>query len=95
MVFIAFLMLMEPNTLYEKRMTELVKCQTHMIRCLESELWYTRARYINFQHRVEPHMRMTRIPHTVLYYLHGDDATVYGRTEHPYRYLEAHDFRVP
>lgn len=31
-----------------KRMTELVKCQTHIIRCLESELWYTHARYINF-----------------------------------------------
>ena len=25
-----------PDTLYEKRMTELVMCQAHMIRCLEA-----------------------------------------------------------
>ena len=38
---------------------------------------------------------MARIPHTVLYYPKGDDATVYERTEHPYNFLEAHSVRVP
>ena len=33
-----FSMQIEPNTLYEKRMMELVMCQAHMIRCLEAEL---------------------------------------------------------
>jgi hypothetical protein len=79
-------MLMEPNTLYEKRMIELLKCQTHMIHCLELELWYIHARYINIHHRVEPYVRLSRIPHLVLYYPNGDDAMVYERTKHPYRY---------
>jgi hypothetical protein len=30
-----FSMQIAPNTLYEKRMTELVMCHAHMIRCLE------------------------------------------------------------
>ena len=54
-----FSMQIEPSTLYEKRMTELVMCQAHMIHCLEAELWTTRARFVNLQRRVEPYVRMT------------------------------------
>ena len=84
-----------PNTLYEKRMMELVMCQAHMIRCLEAKLWTTRSRMVNLQHRVEPYVRMTTIAHIVLYYPQGDDAMVYEVTEYPYRYLEAQRVRVP
>ena len=73
----------------------MVKCQMHMICGLEAELWYTRARYINLQHRVEPDVRVARIPHTILYYPKGDDAMMYERTKHPYHFLEAHGVRVP
>ena len=38
---------------------------------------------------------MTVVPSTILYYPHGDDATVYEVTEYPYRYLEAQGVRVP
>jgi hypothetical protein len=38
---------------------------------------------------------MARIPHSVLYYPDGDDAMVYEKIEHPYRFLEAHGVRVP
>ena len=41
-----FSMQIEPSTLYEKRMTELIMCQAHMIRCMEVELWTTRARFV-------------------------------------------------
>jgi len=40
-------------------------------------------------------VRMARIPQSVLYYRNGDDATVYEKTEHPYRYPEAHGVKVP
>ena len=83
-----FSMQIEPSTLYEKRMTELVMCQAHMIHCLEAELWTTRARFVNLQRRVEPYVRMTIVPSTVLYYPQGDDATVYEVTKYPYRYPE-------
>jgi hypothetical protein len=62
---------------------------------LESELWCTHAWYINLQHRVEPHVRMTRIRQSVLYYPNGDDAMVYEKTEHPYRYPKAHGVKDP
>ena len=42
-----FSMQTTPNTQYEKRMTELVMCQVHMIRCLEAELWTTHSRFVN------------------------------------------------
>jgi len=54
-----FSMQIEPNTLYEKRMMELVMCQAHMIHCLEAKLWTTRSRFVNLQRRVEPYVRMT------------------------------------
>ena len=41
-----FSMQIKPSTLYEKRMMELVMCQAHMIRCMEAELWTTRARFV-------------------------------------------------
>jgi hypothetical protein len=66
-----------------------------MIYCLEVELWTTRSRFVNLQHRVEPYMRVTKVPHTILYYPQTDDATVYEVTEYPYRYLEAQGVRVP
>ena len=90
-----FSMQIEPSTLYEKRMMELVICQAHMICCLEAELWTTRARFVNLQCQVEPYVRMTTLPSTILYYPQGDDAMVYKVTEYPYRYLEAQGVRVP
>ena len=66
-----------------------------MICCLEAKLWTTRPRFINLQYRVEPYVRMTAIPSTVLYYPQGDDAMMYEVTEYPYRYLEAQGVRVP
>ena len=84
-----------PNTLYEKRMMELVMCQAHMIRCLEAEVWTTQLRFVKLQHRVEPYVRMTTVPYTVLYYPQEDDAMVYEVTEYPYRYPEAQGVRVP
>ena len=63
-----FSMQIAPSTLYEKRMTKLVMCQAHMIRCLEAELWTTRSRFVNLQRRVEPYVRMTIVPSFVLYY---------------------------
>ena len=90
-----FSMKITPSTLYEKRMMELVICQAHMICCLEAELWTTRARFVNLQHRVEPYVRITIVPSIILYYPQGDDATVYEVTEYPYRYLEAQGVRVP
>jgi hypothetical protein len=77
-----------PNTLYEKRMTELVKCQAHMICCLEAELWTTRSRFANLQHQVEPYVRVTKVTHTILYYPQANDAMVYEVTEYPYCYPE-------
>ena len=76
-------------------MTELVMWQAHMICCMEAELWATRARFVGLQHRVEPYVRMTIVPSTILYYPKGDDATVYEVTKYPYRYPEAQGVRVP
>ena len=90
-----FSMQIAPSTLYEKRMTKLVMCQAHMIRCLEAELWTTRSRFVNLQRRVKPYVRMTAVPYTVLYYPQGDDATMYEVAEYPYRYPEAQGVRVP
>ena len=90
-----FSMQIAPSTLYEKRMTKLVMCQAHMIRCLEAELWTTRSRFVNLQRRVKPYVRMTAVPSTILYYPHGDDVIVYEVTEYPYRYPEAQGVRVP
>ena len=90
-----FSMQIEPSTLYEKRMMKLVMCQAHMIRCMEAELWTARSRFINLQYLVEPYVRMTTVPYTVLYYPQGDDATMYEVTEYPYRYPEAQGVRVP
>ena len=74
---------------------ELVMCQAHMIRCLEAEVWTTQLRFVKLQHRVEPYVRMTTVPYTVLYYPQEDDAMVYEVTEYPYRYPEAQGVRVP
>ena len=90
-----FSMQIEPSTLYEKRMTELVMCEVHMIRCMEVELWTTHARFVSLQRRVEPYVRMTTVPSTILYYPQGDDATVYEVIEYPHRYLEAQGVRIP
>jgi len=90
-----FSMQIKPSTLYEKRMMELVMCQAHMIYCMEAKLWTTRARFVILQHQVEPYVRMTTVPSTILYYPQGDDAMVYEVTEYPYRYLEAQGVRVP
>ena len=90
-----FSMQTTPNTQYEKRMTELVMCQAHMIHCLEAKLWTTRSRFINLQRRVEPYVRMTAVPSTILYYPQGDDAMVYEVTKYPYCYPEAQGVRVP
>ena len=66
-----------------------------MIRCMEAELWTTHARFVGLQRRVEPHVRMTTVPFTVLYYPQQDDAIVYEVTEYPYHYPEAQGVRVP
>ena len=66
-----------------------------MIYCMEAKLWTTRARFVILQHQVEPYVRMTTVPYTILYYPQGDDATLYKVTEYPYRYLEAQGVRVP
>ena len=66
-----------------------------MIRCMEAELWATRARFVGLQRRVEPYVRMIIVPSTVLYYPQGDDATVYEVTEYPYHYPEAQGVRAP
>jgi len=63
-----------------------------MIRCMEAELW---TRFVSLQHRVEPYVRMTTLPYTILHYPQGDDATVYEVTEYPYRYPKAQGVRVP
>ena len=76
-------------------MMELVMCQGHMIHCMEAELWATPARFVGLQHRVEPYVRMTIVPSTILYYPQGDDATVYEVIEYPHRYLEAQGVRIP
>ena len=76
-------------------MIELVMCQAHMIHSMEVEVWTTRARFVGLQRQVEPYVRMTTVPSTILYYPHGNDATVYEVTAYLYRYPEAQGVRVP
>ena len=75
-----FSMQIEPSTLYEKRMIELVMCQAHMIHCMQAKLWTTCARFVGLQHRVEPYVMMATVPSTILYYPQGNDATIYEVT---------------
>ena len=60
-----------------------------MICCMEAELWTTHARFVSLQRRVEPYVRTTTVPSTILYYPQWDVAMVYEVTEYPYRYPEA------
>ena len=66
-----------------------------MIHCLEAELWTTHARFVSLQRRVEPYVRTTTVPSTILYYPQWDVAMVYEVTEYRYCYPEAQGVRVP
>jgi hypothetical protein len=62
-----FVVVPSDATLYEKRMSEMVRAQDRMIQCLKYELDVTRARLTNLQYAVEPQVRMGLMSYEVLY----------------------------